>query len=153
MGSKVDRTLPENAIIAKEEKKIGEIIKRKINKYIMQHEINKNKLKNPLNTFNPLTSHLYFKISYLYLKTFINYYKENAELNFGDDNTSGSASASVSKIMNNTHNEGNNEDSSEDSGRDNIKIMGITEGISQTPRSVESKDNMTDKGKENSKLL
>ena len=153
MGSKVDRTLPENAIIAKEEKKIGEIIKRKINKYIMQHEINKNKLKNPLNTFNPLTSHLYFKISYLYIKTFINYYKENAELNFGDDNTSGSASASVSKIMNNTHNEGNNEDSSEDSGRDNIKIMGITEGISQTPRSVESKDNMTDRGKENSKLL
>ena len=99
MGSKVDRTLPENAIIAKEEKKIGEIIKRKINKYIMQHEINKNKLKNPLNTFNPLTSHLYFKISYLYFKTFINYYKENAELNFGDDNTSGSASASVSKRL------------------------------------------------------
>ena len=40
----------------------------------------KTKDKNPLQTFNPLTSHLYFKMSYLYLKTFINFYKENAEI-------------------------------------------------------------------------
>ena len=150
MGAKVDRTLPENAIIIKEEKKIAEIIKKKINKYILEHEINKNKLKNPLNTFNPLTSHLYFKISYLYFKTFINYYKENVELNFTDVNTSGSASGSVSKIM-----EGNQKDESSDSSENgNIKILGIAEAVEKTPRSLESNGNV-DVGvsKENSQLL
>ncbi len=48
--------------------------------YIKKKKIIKNKEKNPLTTFNPLTSHLYFKMSYLYFKTFINYYKENAEI-------------------------------------------------------------------------
>ena len=150
MGAKVDRTLPENAIIIKEEKKIAEVIKKKINKYILEHEINKNKLKNPLNTFNPLTSHLYFKISYLYFKTFINYYKENVELNFTDVNTSGSASGSVSKIM-----EGNQKDeSSESSGNGNIKILGIAEAVEKTPRSLESNGNIdVGASKDNSKLL
>ena len=150
MGAKVDRTLPENAIIIKEEKKIAEIIKKKINKYILEHEINKNKLKNPLNTFNPLTSHLYFKISYLYFKTFINYYKENVELNFTDVNTSGSASGSVSKIM-----EGNQKDeSSESSGNGNIKILGIAEAVEKTPRSLESNGNIdVGASKDNSQLL
>ena len=148
MGAKVDRTLPENAIIIKEEKKIAEIIKKKINKYILEHEINKNKLKNPLNTFNPLTSHLYFKISYLYFKTFINYYKENVELNFTDVNTSGSASGSVSKIM-----EGNQKDESSDSSENgNIKILGIAEAVEKTPRSLESIGNVG-VSKENSQLL
>ena len=150
MGAKVDRTLPENAIIIKEEKKIAEVIKKKINKYILEHEINKNKLKNPLNTFNPLTSHLYFKISYLYFKTFINYYKENVELNFTDVNTSGSASGSVSKIM-----EGNQKDeSSESSGNGNIKILGIAEAVEKTPRSLESNGNIdVGASKDNSQLL
>ena len=51
-----------------------------ISKYIKSHKIVRSKDKNPFTTFNPLTSHLYFKISFLYLKTFINYYKENVEI-------------------------------------------------------------------------
>ena len=31
-------------------------------------------------TFNPYTSHLYFKISYIFLKSFLQIYKENSEL-------------------------------------------------------------------------
>ena len=79
MGSKIDRTMPYNTVIVKLEKKVADLIRRKINKYIQSHEINKTKKKNLLCTFNPLTSHLYFKISYLYLKTFINCYKENLD--------------------------------------------------------------------------
>ena len=48
--------------------------------YIRSHNIAKNTEKNPFKTFNPLTSHLYFKISYIYLKNFINFYKENREI-------------------------------------------------------------------------
>ena len=79
MGSKIDRTMPYNTVIVKLEKKVADLIRRKINKYIQSHEINKTKKKNLLCTFNPLTSHLYFKISYLYFKTFINCYKENLD--------------------------------------------------------------------------
>ena len=79
MGSKIDRTMPYNQVIVKEEKKVADLVKRKINKYILSHEINKTKTKNLLSTFNPLTSHLYFKISYLYFKTIIDCYKENLE--------------------------------------------------------------------------
>ena len=38
------------------------------------------KEKNTMITFNPYTSHLYFKISYIYLKSFVQIYKENSEL-------------------------------------------------------------------------
>lgn len=94
LGSKFDRLDLNNDILIKEEKKIANEIKGKINRYIRENEINKNKLNNPLSTFNPLTSHLYFKISFTYIKTLINYYKENSEqykyedwnVNLGDDN-------------------------------------------------------------------
>ena len=38
-------------------------------------------------TFNPYTSHLYFKISYMYLRTFLQFYRENSDLlrNIDDD--------------------------------------------------------------------
>ena len=79
MGSKVDKTLPENAVLIKEEKKVSKAVITKINNYIIEHEIVKNRLANLLHTFNPLTSHLYFKISFLYFKTFIRIYRENAQ--------------------------------------------------------------------------
>ena len=79
LGSQVDRTNPENALIIKTEKKIQERIKHKIESYIgKKHKKEKGK-KNITIAYNPLTSHLYFKTSYLYIKTFITYYKENAE--------------------------------------------------------------------------
>ena len=80
MGDNVDKTNPDNALVVKTERKVGEYIRERISKYIKSHKMVKAKDKNPLQTFNPLTSHLYFKMSYLYLKTFINFYKENAEI-------------------------------------------------------------------------
>jgi hypothetical protein len=80
MGSKVDKTLPSNAVLVREEKKVNDAVKKKIAKYIEKKKINKDKLQNPLSNFNPLTSHLYFKISFLYFKTFIRFYNENAEM-------------------------------------------------------------------------
>ena len=51
-----------------------------INNYIGSHQKNQKGLKTNLITFNPYTSHLYFKISYFYIKTFINFYKDNSDL-------------------------------------------------------------------------
>ena len=79
LGSQVDRANPENALIIKTEKKVQERIKRMIESYIgFYHKKEKSK-KNITIAYNPLTSDLYFKTSYLYIKTFITYYKENAE--------------------------------------------------------------------------
>ena len=102
MGSRVDKTLPENAVLVKEEKKVSKAVTTKINNYIIEHEIVKNKLTNLLHTFNPLTSHLYFKISFLYFKTFIRLYRENAQYFQNDNNFSAESSAnnSISKIEN-----------------------------------------------------
>jgi hypothetical protein len=80
MGQNFERDNPDNAVVLKTEKKVGEYVRIKIADYIRSHKIAENTEKNPLKTFNPLTSHLYFKISYIYLKTFLNYYKENSEI-------------------------------------------------------------------------
>ena len=90
MGSQIDRNNPENNLIFKTEKKIQIKIKKIINDYISKNKTqNSQKQKNVLITFNPLTAHLYYKLSFLYLKTFINYYKENSELlqHLGETNT------------------------------------------------------------------
>ena len=79
LGSQVDRTNPQNALILKKEKKLQEKIKKKIENYIGKKNKKEKGKKTITITYNPLTSHLYFKTSYLYIKTFINYYKENAE--------------------------------------------------------------------------
>jgi hypothetical protein len=79
LGSQIDRTNPENSLIFKTEKKVQEKVKKLVDNCIGKiHKKEKGK-KNIIITYNPLTSHLYFKSSYLYMKTFINYYKENAE--------------------------------------------------------------------------
>ena len=133
MGSRVDKTLPENMVLIKEEKKVANAVTRKINRYIIEHELYKNKLTNPLHTFNPLTSHLYFKISYLYFKTFISYYRENAQY-FQNDNFSADSSADNSftraenkeereEILINHSMENNNEDNGSDISNHTIKIL------------------------------
>ena len=80
MGSQIDRTNPDNNLIFKTEKKVGEEIKNIINKYIGSHQKKSKNAKTNLITFNPYTSYLYFKISYVYLKTFLKFYKENSDL-------------------------------------------------------------------------
>lgn len=53
-------------LISKEEKKIQLQIQKKINSFINKFENSKLGIDNTLNTFNPLTAHLYFKTSYFY---------------------------------------------------------------------------------------
>ena len=80
MGSQIDRNNPDNQLIFKTEKKVGEEVKRIINNYIGSHQKNQKGVKNNMITFNPYTSHLYFKISYVYIRTFLKFYKENSDL-------------------------------------------------------------------------
>ena len=76
-GTRIDRENPDNNLIFKTEKKILKQIRNNINEYIIKKKGNNQ--KNTLITFNPLTSHLYYKFSFNYLKVFINYYKENEQ--------------------------------------------------------------------------
>ena len=80
MGSQIDRNNKDNALIFRTEKKVNNEIKNIINKYIASHQKSMKKEKKTMITFNPYTSHLYFKISYIYLKSFLQIYKENSEL-------------------------------------------------------------------------
>ena len=81
MGSQIDRTNPDNMLIFKTEKKVGEEVKKIINDYIESHQKGSKDIKKTNQiTFNPYTSHLYFKISYVYLRTFLNFYKDNSDL-------------------------------------------------------------------------
>jgi len=87
MGSQIDRNNADNALIFRTEKKVYNEVKEIINKYIASHQKSINKEKYNLITFNPYTSHLYYKISYLYMKSFLQIYKENSEfLNKFDNN-------------------------------------------------------------------
>jgi hypothetical protein len=72
IGGKVGEKIE---LIAKEEDRLIALIKYQINQHIKNSEQGKSKITNPLNKFNPLTSHLYYKTSFVYMKTFLNYYK------------------------------------------------------------------------------
>ena len=76
MGTQVDRDNPDNALILRTEKKTQEEINEIIDGYMKRDKKEKNK-KNIVITFNPLTTHLYFKMTYQYIKAFIGNYKEN----------------------------------------------------------------------------
>ena len=81
MGSLIDRNNPDNNTIFKKEIKVQKEIRHMITDYINKKSKKGNKKqKSLLITYNPLTSHLYFKTSYLYLKTFLDYYRKNAEI-------------------------------------------------------------------------
>ena len=81
MGSLIDRNNPDNNTIFKKEIKVQKEIRHMITDYINKKSKKGNKKqKSLLITYNPLTSHLYFKTSYLYLKTFLDYYRKNAEM-------------------------------------------------------------------------
>ena len=76
MGTQVDRENPDNALIKRTEKKVQDDINERINKYMKRDKKEKSK-KNIVITFNPLTTHLYFKMTYQYIKSFLGFYKEN----------------------------------------------------------------------------
>lgn len=54
-------------MVVKEERKVQAMVQKKINEIINKIQKTKVGINNPLNTFNPLTSHLYFKTSFLYM--------------------------------------------------------------------------------------
>lgn len=57
-------------IIKKEEDKLVASIKKKIDDFIKLKQLNRYKVFS-LNTFNPLTTHLYFKVSFKFMKQFL----------------------------------------------------------------------------------
>jgi hypothetical protein len=65
-------------LIHKEEKKIQSIIQKKIVWTIKNIEKSRIEMTDSLNTLNPLTSHLYFKVSFLYLLKIIRNYRNNS---------------------------------------------------------------------------
>lgn len=69
-GKDIDQK--KNKLIAKEEEKLTKSIKTKIDNFIKTTKTSREKIyNNPLNTFNPLTSHLYYKNSFKYIKYFL----------------------------------------------------------------------------------
>ena len=81
LGEQVDKGNKDNALILKTEKKVQEEVKNLIDTYLGKKDKDKkSKGKKNIITYNPLTVHLYFKISYQYIKTFIDYYKENLQI-------------------------------------------------------------------------
>jgi hypothetical protein len=76
LGSQVNREDKENELIFKTEKKVQEEVKQIIDKYPGVDKKEKGKKSN-VKTENLLTTHLYFKMSYSFIKTFIDIYKEN----------------------------------------------------------------------------
>ncbi len=68
IGGKLADKIP---LITKEEERLVNLIKFQIYNHIKNSEKDKNMLTNPLNKFNPLTSHLYYKTSFVYMRTFL----------------------------------------------------------------------------------
>ena len=80
MGGQIDRNNKDNDLIFRTEKKVSNEVKNIINSYISSHHKKMGNEKYNMISFNPYTSHLYFKMSYIYLKSFVQIYKENSEL-------------------------------------------------------------------------
>jgi len=144
MGQKIQRNNPQNAIIFKIEKKVYGYVKKMIQNYIKSHNIIKDKNLNPFQTFNPLTSHLYFKITYLYLKSFVQFYNENVENmvekeEINESNSSESHSASISEEK-----QGNNiiigEKSPKNDDEQSVKINKQLDGIKDNISSIHNKN-------------
>jgi hypothetical protein len=144
MGQKIQRNNPQNAIIFKIERKVYGYVKKMIQNYIKSHNIIKDKNINPFQTFNPLTSHLYFKITYLYLKSFVQFYNENVENmvekeEINESLSSESHSASISEEK-----QGNNiiigEKTPNDEEEQSVKINKQLEGIKDNISSIHNKN-------------
>ena len=68
-GNSIDRK--KNKLVARLEDRLIRTIKIKIDFYLQHHNKKGKKTLNVLNTFNPLTSHLYYKNSFSYIKCFL----------------------------------------------------------------------------------
>ena len=108
MGTQVDRENPDNALILRTEKKVLDEVNETIN-YLMKRDKKQRNKKNLAIPYNPLTTHLYFKMSYQYIRTFINSYKENQHdfSQYNDENNDENDKDYIED--NNDDNEGNME--------------------------------------------
>jgi len=74
-------------IIRKEEERLNKLIQFRIKKHIQETQMVKIKLTgNQLNKFNPLTSHLYYKISYHYMMYFLSNYDNLSQRLYHQEN-------------------------------------------------------------------
>jgi hypothetical protein len=166
MGTQIDRSNPENNLIFKTERILQKKIKNIINKYASKNS--KNDQKNVLISFNPLTSYLYYKLSFQYLKAFINYYKENMELlqhleeSHVSDLFNSSEDSESSNSQNNESNSGSSSSSNDDDSNSSNSSNNVKKNSSSKDEGKESKNssslkeeeensNLNDKDKERNK--
>jgi hypothetical protein len=130
MGMQIDRNNPENNLIFKTEKMIQRKIKNITNKYIHKKKGKITKLI----SFNPLTAHLYYKLTFLYLKTFINKYRENSELlqHSGD---------SIDSIIEDDDNNESIENSEYSNSKSDENLSDNNDSISNIQKSLIKKEN------------
>jgi hypothetical protein len=156
MGTQIDRSNPENNLIFKTERILQKKIKNIINKYASKNS--KNDQKNILISFNPLTSYLYYKLSFQYLKTFINYYKENMELlqhleeSHVSDLFNSSEDSESSNSQNNESNSGSSSSSNDDDSNSSNSSNNVKKNSSSKDEGKESKNSSSLKEEENSNL-
>ena len=152
MGSQIERNNKENNLIFKTEKIIEKKIKKLINDYIVKKN-GKNKASQILSTFNPLNAHLYYKLSFQYMKTFINFYKENAELlnlgeytqslnEFNSSNENSENSEESDKSNSNSSNS-NSKDNESKSDNNTSKKSSLNKEENSSSKSNEDSDNIT----------
>ena len=151
MGSMIDRTKPENNLIFKRERKIQKKIAAMINKSINKRkkkQSSQNK-KNILNIYNPMTSHLLYKISYLYLKTFITHYKERTELiqHLGETN---SEKASGTQIFNSISKSSSDSQEDGSNSRSDTYKNNKSSSINNNENSLNKKENSSSKNEKDS---
>ena len=149
MGSQIERNNKENNLIFKTEKILEKKIKRLINDYIIKKS-GKNKANQILSTFNPLTAHLYYKLSFQYMKTFINFYKENAELlNQGESHIQSHIQFSSSN-ENSENSEESDNSNSNSSNNNSLDNESISDNNSSKNSSLNREENSSSKNNENS---
>ena len=125
MGMNIDRNNQENNLIFKTEKKLQKDIKNLITNYI-----SKKKSKNPIKqintyiSFKPLTAYAYYKISFEFLKTYVNYYKSSELIqHLGESDSRIDESGNIESYENSSQNNDSESDSnnSNDNKSDNDK--------------------------------
>jgi hypothetical protein len=161
MGSQIDRNNKENYLIFKKEKELQKKIKKLINDYIIKKN-GKNKENLILKLFNPLTEHLYYKLSFQYMKIFINFYKENSEMlqHLGESNiqslnlfNSSSENSENSEESDNSNSNSSNSNSKDNESKSKSKSDNDSNKNSSSNKeedsSLKSNENKDNKSKSN----
>ena len=151
MGSMIDRTSAKNNLIFKRERKVQKKIANIINKSINKRKKNQSaqNKKNALIIFNPMTTHLFYKISYLYLKAFIIHYKERIEFlqHLGETN---SEKDSGTQIFNSSSKSSYDSQNNESKSRSDSNNDDRSSSINNSENSINKKENSSSKNENSS---